>query len=467
MQNVRAAAFRLAFFSLVSLSACGDDKAEPQPYDDEDAHIRMRDASIEAGPDAGPLDGGSEEASVEDGAVPDGSAVSECTGDTLELKVANGPGRPFSAAIHKNRVHVAYAVPAGGKPYADSTLQGLRYVWFDTTGVLSDPVDVVSAGNDDYNITRDPALVARAVGSNTQLDLFYTSNETNAYELFYKDLTANSAPEQQTSNAATQRNELYTVAAPFQGGSGALYSDETTVVAPGAVALLKGKNTAPVTLVGETDMHATALAFGELAAGATFGFVSSFPSLQDTSKAKSGIFAQALSSAGTPVGPLTTLSTQIGGRSQIDIATLPGDNGAQNGAVFFTEAPGSADHQLRFRELDRTGAFVAATRNLTSSNIDLHEFAVAPYSRGYVIAFRRTGGVANYPASIYLMFIDAQGNESGKRLVRGVTGSAGGLEVLVANDGRIVVVWADTEQVTSDNKTVTELRMRAARLTCL
>jgi hypothetical protein len=39
---------------------------------------------------------------------------------------------------------------------------------------------------------------------------------------------------------------------------------------------------------------------------------------------------------------------------------------------------------------------------------------------------------------------------------------------MVANDGRLIVIWSDTEQVTnpSTERTETELRVRAARLLC-
>ena len=100
--------------------------------------------------------------------------------------------------------------------------------------------------------------------------------------------------------------------------------------------------------------------------------------------------------------------------------------------------------------------------------MDLLEIALAAYSQGYVVAYRRIGGPGSAAASIYLLVIDSEGNVGGARLVRTVTPSGRGLEVMVGNDGRFVVIWSDTELVTDPDtqRSETELRVRAARLLC-
>jgi len=169
-------------------------------------------------------------------------------------------------------------------------------------------------------------------------------------------------------------------------------------------------------------------------------------------------------SSGAPTGTLTTLTTQIGGTSAVDIAK--GKDGA--GAIIYTEAPAGAVHQLRFREIDETGKISSSIRNLTNANQNLRDISIAAYSHGFVIAYRRVGGLPDAQASIYLQFVDEMGNISGTRLVTKAALTGGGLKVLVANDGRLIVLWAETETTMNPISMKTEigLRVYAARLVC-
>jgi hypothetical protein len=153
----------------------------------------------------------------------------------------------------------------------------------------------------------------------------------------------------------------------------------------------------------------------------------------------------------------------VGSASGVSIA-----RGRSGAAVVYTEVPSGAVHQLRFRSVEADGQPGSIIRALTTANQDLRDIAVAAYSHGYVIAYRRMGGPQSVPASVYLMFVDSEGNVGGTRLVRAATPSGYGMAVMVANDGRLIVVWSDTEQVTnpSTGRRETELRVRAARLLC-
>jgi MFS family permease len=150
----------------------------------------------------------------------------------------------------------------------------------------------------------------------------------------------------------------------------------------------------------------------------------------------------------------------------VNVAVAAGRDGG--GALVYTETPAGSIHQLRFRSIAADGQVNDAVRSLTTANQDVLDLALSAYSHGYVIAYRRLGGASDGAATIYLMFVDADGNFSGTRLVRSASNTGRGMKVMVANDGRLIVVWSDAESVTNatTQRTETELRVRAARLLC-
>lgn len=465
MGQLRARAVRLAFMTLIGSAACGDGgKAPGFAPDDEDADVSANgdagdelDAGADAESDGGELDGDVLDAGDEDGATVDAGDVSECQGDLLEFSAARSVGRPLSAGISGNRVHLVYVVPSGGGTSANNMAQGLRYVPFDTTGDPLDGTNVANVGIDTYWRTRDPAVV---VGP-SKIELFFTSNSAGGYELFYQDLTGTAPATRETTNM--MRNEYALAAGLFGDGAAVAYSNEPASVniVPGSLAL-KLPGMAATELVPEASgYHAAQIAFTQVGStGARHG-VAAF--LSDATS-KPGIFAMPVASDGTPDGALITLTTQTGGASAVDVSR--GKDG--RGAVIWTEAPAGGIHQLRFRNIAEDGTISATVRALTTGNQDLRDISIAQYSGGYVIAYRRVGGVLGQAASIYLLFIDIDGNRSGTRLVHTASLGGGGLKVLVANDGRLIVLWADTESVINETTKQTEvaLKVRAARLNC-
>jgi hypothetical protein len=473
MAQLRALAVRLAFMTLIGTAACGDGgKAPGFPPDDEDADVTgdedAGDASDEldggtrtdgSTGDTGMADGADEDGGAEDGATAvDAGDISECEGDLLEFSGARAVGRPLTAGISGNTVHLVYLVPSGGGTSANNNAQGLRYVSFDTTGEAGMGVDVANVGIDTYSRTRDPSLV---VGP-SKIELFYTSNSAGPYELFYKELTGTAPASRETTTSGTPRNEYALAAGLFGDGAAVAYSSEpTSINVPGSLAL-KLPGMAATELVAEAaGYHAAQIAFSQVGnAGARHG-VAAF--LSDLSS-KPGVFAIPVASNGTPDGALITLTTQIGGASGVDISR--GKDG--RGALIWTETPAGSIHQLRFRNIAEDGTISGTVRALTTGNQDLRDISIAQYSGGYVIAYRRVGGVLGQAASVYLLFIDIDGNRSGTRLVHTASLSGGGLKVLVANDGRLIVLWADTENVVNETtkQTETALKVRAARLNC-
>jgi hypothetical protein len=477
MAQLRALAVRLAFMTLIGAAGCGDGGTAPGVADEgeEDADVPP-DGEDGGESDAGDDDGGEQDAGTArdgstadasgqdaeavdggsgDGSIIDASDISECEGDLLEFNGARSIGRPFSAGVSASAAHLVYVVPSGGGTSGNNTAQGLRYVTFGTTGDVSTPVDVVNVGIDTYDRTRDPSLVV----GDTKIELFYTSNSAGPYELFYKDLTGTAAPSRETTNT---RNEYALAAGSFGGSAAVVYSNEPTTANPAGALALKLPGQPAIELVAESaGYHAAQVAFSDVGDTGQRRGVAAF--LSDLS-AKSGLFAQPLDVNGMPNGALVTLSSQIGGASSVDVAR--GQDG--KGGLIYTEAPAAGIHQLRFRNVNTDGTIGTTVRSLTTGNQDLRDISISAYSHGYVIAYRRVGGLPNAAASIYLLFVDAEGNRSGTRLVRSAAASGGGLKVLVANDGRFLVLWADTESVTNEATKQTEiaLKVRVARLNC-
>ncbi len=470
MGQLRALARRLAFLTLIATAACDDGGKAPGFVDEEeDADVPMDGDGGDT--DSGELDAGESDAGEDDAgeldtgltADPDGGSpridagdISQCQGDILEFNGARSVGRPLTAEITGNRVHLVYVVPAVTTTATSNT--GLRYVQFDTTGEAGMAVDVVNVGVDSYFRTRDPSLVA---GQN-KIELFYTSNNEHSYELFYKDLTGAGAdaPVRETNN--TGRNEYALAAGLFGDGAAVAYSDEPiTLNSPGALALKLAGMPASELVAEAAGYHAAQVAFAQIGGSGARRGVAAF--LSDLSS-KPGVFAVPVGSNGAPSGALVTLTTTIGGASAVDV----GQNRDGRGALLWTETPAGSIHQLRFRSIAEDGTINSSVRALTTSNQDLRDFSVAAYSHGYVVAYRRVGGVLGQAASIWLMFIDPDGNTSGTRLVHTASLSGGGLKVLVANDGRLIVLWADTESVLNPTtmQMETVLKVRAARLNC-
>jgi hypothetical protein len=470
MAQLRALALRLAFMTVIGSAACGDGgKAPGFLPDDEDADVPPDDGDagdaseeLDAGTDAEASDSGTLDGEVSDAGDVDGSApvdagdISECEGDLLEFSAARATGRPLSAGISGNRVHLVYVVPSGGGTSANNVAQGLRYVPFDSTG---DPLmgsDVANVGIDTYARTRDPALV---VGP-SKIELFYTSNAAGPYELFYMDLTG-TAPTA-TRETTNSRNEYALAAGLFGEGAIVAYSNEPVGVTVGGALALQLPGMASTELVPEASgYHPAQIAFTQVGSSGQRHGVAAF--LSDAS-GKPGIFAIPVAGDGTADGALVTLTTQIGGASSVDLTR--GKDG--KGALIWTETPAGSIHQLRFRSIAEDGTIDSSVRALTTGNQDLRDISIAQYSGGYVVAYRRVGGVLGQAASIYLLFIDSEGNRSGTRLVHTASLSGGGLKVLVANDGRLIVLWADTESVVNPTtkQTETALKVRAARLNC-
>jgi hypothetical protein len=467
MGHLRALAGRLAFITLIGATACDDGGKAPGFVDEEDADVSGDEDAGDAGMDE--LDGGEEDASDDDGSTldtglmldPDGGPpridagdISECEGDILEFKAARAVGRPLTAAIAGNRVHLVYVVPAITTAATNNT--GLRYVPFDTTGEAGMARDVVNVGVDAYYGTRDPSLVAGP----DKIELFYTSNAEGPYELFYTELTGTAAPSRETTN--TGRNEYALAAGLFGDGAAVAYSDEPIdSKLPGVLALKLPGMPASELVPAASGYRAAQVAFAQIGSSGARRGVAAF--LSDLSS-KPGVFALPVASNGAPAGALVTLTTSVGGASAVDV----GRNRDGRGAVLWTETPAGSIHQLRFRSIAEDGTINSAARALTTGNQDLRDFSVAAYSHGYVVAYRRVAGVLGQAASIWLLFLDPDGNASGTRLVHTASVSGGGLKVLVANDGRLVVLWADTENALNPStmQTETVLKVRAARLSC-
>jgi hypothetical protein len=419
------------------------------------------DGDGELGMDAAVVDGGAATderdaaASLDAGEVgSDGGVLSECRGDVLSFEAAQGQGPTFHAGMNGNRLELVYLEATCGGTPAHNYTQGLLHVSVETSGAASAPEGVVN--HDACYGTRDPALVAASKG----YQLFYTASNSGAYELYFLDASKKGAtPAQETQDS--DHNEFAVTAAEIAGKLRVAYSrDLPYPAAENAAADLVNapQGGAPTSVVAASDgFHAARIAMAPLGAATSGGRAGVVAWVSD-STAHPGVFLRFIDAEGHVVGKTQTLSTSLGSASQVALA--PGDSGA---VVVYTVGD---PQQIRFRVLGVDGA-VGDEVSLSVGNQDVRDLAIAPYSVGYVVAYRRFGMGGDDQASIHLLFINEQGNIGRTRLVAPATTSGQGLQVFVGQDGRILPVWVDTEALTDDaGMAAVTSRVFVGRLEC-
>ena len=432
-----------AGFLVVGLG-CGGDSAPPAQGGSGDAAAR------DAGADAGAHDAAPEGGSLDAGKGDAGGWSSECSGDILSFEAAQAPGRPFSAAIEGNQVKLLYVTPSCGGTLSNNQNQGLTQVSFDTKGEPAEPQGVVNAGVTSCSKTRDPALV---MGSGTH-QLFYVSNATGTgYELSFKNLDPSASAEPLDS---AEGNEFGPAATWFAGSALVVYPrDTSSAAAPVAGPILLSRPTGAASeLVGADAGHrAIQLTVAELgrASGDPVGVAAFRSDLADAAGIYLQVFGEDLAAKGT----LRLLTDKVGAAS--NVAAAGHDEG---GAVAYTESLDGVVHQLRFRHLGE-GGDLGDQVELTTASQNVRDVALTRYASGYLLVYRRLGGAGGGGPSLRMMAIDDVGNLAGTRYIAEAT-SAEGTQVLVAADGRIIVIWADAEAAGGGG-----LHIRAARLTCL
>ncbi|MDB4988793.1 MAG: hypothetical protein JWN04_3971 [Myxococcaceae bacterium] len=413
--------------------------------------------TVQLSMDSGSVGLGGLDASSNDAGSPreDGSllGLSDCLGDELVFSVAQSAERTFGAAVDGTQVHLLYLEQGCGGVGLPGDPRGLRYARFVTTGGVESDVALPSPH---CASVRSPVVLAQA-GS---VAAFFATTSERGYAL------QSSALDQGSANA--ERAPLLSLDGPLAAtlsGSAATplaayVPDSRSRDAGSAILTVQGSTSAEL-LSASAQHHPVALAIAALAPGAEFAGAASW--VNDRSDS-AGVYLRMIDDAGAGAGPVTVLSDAPGSRSAVATATRK-----QGVGVVYSEAPGEADvHQLRFRQVSPHGS-VGDAVSLTQGDQDVGQAAIAAYSNGYVIAYRHLGGSLNRQAEVRLQFIDSVGNRGGERFVAPTTISGTAIDVRVADDGRVIVLWDALDLIESPDAGAPEsvARLHVVRLLCL
>jgi len=165
------------------------------------------------------------------------------------------------------------------------------------------------------------------------------------------------------------------------------------------------------------------------------------------------VYLQPLTAAGAVTRSVERINTEANASGAPSLAL--GDTG---GGVAFGVLVGGVRQEARMRTVARTGVPDGAEDILTRPPDPGGEPAIAPFATGYVAAYRiSSGGTGS--GTIRIAFATALGSFAGGLEVA-ATGSTLGSSprVAVAPDGRILIVWMETDSTTAT--------FRAARVVC-
>jgi len=441
---------------MLVLGGCGDDKkpsAAPAGNGGSGSGGNTRDDD-----DAGPLDdaGASDAGDAGDaGLGPTPGVECELEGDApLSFVARRAPdGASFSLSLQGNTVHLVVANTACG-----TKGQSLDYVSFATTGEPAAVKKLVNSdpGNDCW-FAREPAVLT----TDDQAWLYFSANYQNgesypSLELHRKNLLTSDSPERLSMD--TDNQVLLSGALLNKGdlpffvyANDSSTSLDATPVTMGSRRVGKIES---ILLTVKDGFHPSQTAVGAYGREGqkSLGVVAWLNDLEP----EAGVYLRTTDEEGKAVGEIVELTRDIetetlGGAGNVDLAGQ-----TVGGAVAYTVKPGNFQ-EVRFRAIDESGK-LGERVNLTRGQQNVRDVSIAPYAKGYVVAYRRVGGQAGVMGSLELIFVDDAGRVGGSRSVGEATSDGRGLTVRVANDGRIVLVWQDTDGEGA--------KVRAARLKC-
>ncbi|MDB4990510.1 MAG: hypothetical protein JWN04_5688 [Myxococcaceae bacterium] len=408
------------------------------------------------------IDGGSGRADGLDARLSDVSSpqedasflgVSDCLGDELVFPIAQSASRAFGAVVDGMQVHLSYleegcdGIGLAGDP------RGLRYARFSTTGGVESDVELPSPR---CASVRSPLLLAQA-GSVTA---FFATRSERGDELQSSLLSEGGANAERALLVGLGGALAATLFGSAATPLAAYVSDSLDTDAGTAVLSVQGSITSEV-LSASAQHHPVALALAALEPGT--GLAGAALWVNDRSES-AGVYLRMLDDVGAGIGGVVGLSSAIGSRSAVATAARK-----QGVGIVYSEAPRQDDvHQLRFRQMSLDGS-VGEPVALTYGDEDVGHTAIAAYSNGYAIAYRRLGGILNRQAEVRLLFIDPAGNVGGERFVAPTTISGTAVDVRIAGDGRIIVLWDALDLVDTHDAGAggSAARLHVARLLCL
>lgn len=179
---------------------------------------------------------------------------------------------------------------------------------------------------------------------------------------------------------------------------------------------------------------------------------------------KTGAFLLPLDSSGAPLGEPIQLSGAPTANGSVDIATREEDGGA----VIYSVDVGER-HEVRFRRLDKQGAFFSDEIKVATFPLNGRDASIARLGGGYVVAFRSMTDPAATRGEIRLVFVTKEGNlqrDSGGRVLSYVIAEAsttgGRVTARVSRDGQLLVGFVDIAESASSP----QLRLIRKRLDC-
>jgi hypothetical protein len=412
-------------------AGCGDDVRPPMPPRDMAILFDAGDGGT-VGEDGGEGDAGG------DGAVPiadGGMGVCRVEGAPLKLTedVIDRSVRLVDVAVSGTTFLVTW-------PDARSAVtDAFAYVW--PSGAASGTEVRLS---DDFAPTRDLRVVGRAGG----FTVAWIDTSAGSFELFTRAVSPAGTPEgparRITNNALREDTPALarlvdgSVLTAWVESDGLGGAPVVRVVPLDAAASPVGT---PVTVSVPSRVPRDP-ALGALGAGAALAW-----------SEDGNVYLQPLSAMGALVGTAGRLNTEANALGAPSLAL--GDTG---GGVAFGVLVGGARQEARMRTVARSGATDGPESILTPPPDPGGEPSLAPFATGYVAAYRTSsGGTGN--GTIRLSFATALGEFAGDLEVA-ATGSTLGSSprLAVAPDGRIVVVWMETDTATAT--------FRAARVVC-
>jgi hypothetical protein len=412
----------IAMACAAALSSACDDGGSTPPEDEDDGDPMQLDAGVDAslpGDDGG---------SAPDAATGMGFGL-ECRirpEDHFTAEAHLPGGMPFAMQVDKNRLHLAYVVPTcvrveDGKPN-DVYGTALRYVSFDSSGEIPEPSTVVDSGAE-CKAPQYPALAA----SDDDVNIYYVDRLGRRLEVL-KTTAQGGEPVSFMSSEDREGN-----LAAFWHNTSPLVAWTSGVTTFESVWAAHDDGAAVARELVPTDMqhqpsHIAATALP--GSGGLLAWVSKGAVL--------GIFTQPLSAGGVPVGSPQRVSDDIDGASSVDVAVREDDLGS--GALAYNTGSEQV-YNLRLRTFDADGALTGSEHSIASG--DVRDPGIAPYSVGYVIAYRVGENSGRDTPVIRVAFVDALGNLAGTRDVAPASSTGSPVRIHQALDGRMFVVWVD------------------------
>jgi hypothetical protein len=161
-----------------------------------------------------------------------------------------------------------------------------------------------------------------------------------------------------------------------------------------------------------------------------------------------GIWLQPLDKTVKAMGNPVLVTSLVTTGNSVDLATREEDGGA----IVYSVDIGNASHEVRFRRLDKNGAFISDEIKIAGSPLQARDASIGHLGAGYAVAYRQLATDGSSNSQIRLQFITKEGNvthDSEGRLVSylvaDTTVMSGPVTLRVSTDGQVLVGFLDVD----------------------